>query len=241
MVVDLSKTPPRFFLACGMYCAFALIIIMVFAAAFTSGVTFGTPRDFAVDNEQRVYLSMQSGVFISDLGTLRAIWPSTQNGYAPSVSEDDLLTIADSLDVRALSKEDMHMRVSEKGERAVHAEVYYSVQEGTVTGWTVRMEYPEKPKVKNKNSAIEQALLDSYLSLLPKRNSALKKMIPLLAAASGASKRIPGVAALAWYDGALSAGASGERYEDTQKGGAFSAYISMEGTERTLVCTFLFD
>jgi hypothetical protein len=102
MVVDLSKTPLRFFLACGMYCAFAVIVIMVFATAFTSGVTFGTPRDFAVDNEQRVYLSMQSGVFVSDLGTLRAIWPSTQNGYALSVSEDDLLTIADSLDVRVI-------------------------------------------------------------------------------------------------------------------------------------------
>ena len=102
MVVDLSKTPPRFFLACGAYSAFALIVIMVFLTAFTSGVVFGVPSGFAVDNEQRVYLSYSSGIYVFDQGRKRAIWPPVEQSVSLSISEDDLLTIADSTDARVI-------------------------------------------------------------------------------------------------------------------------------------------
>lgn len=102
MIVDLSKTPPRFFLACGAYSAFALIVIMVFLTAFTSGVVFGVPSGFAVDNEQRVYLSYSSGIYVFDQERQHAIWPPIGQSVSLSISEDDLLTIADSSDVRII-------------------------------------------------------------------------------------------------------------------------------------------
>lgn len=102
MVVDLSKTPPRFFIACGIYSAFAIIVIMVFLTAFSSGVVFGVANDFAVDNEQRVYLSYASGVYVFDQGRKCAIWPPVEEGVSLSISEDDLLIIADSMDVRVI-------------------------------------------------------------------------------------------------------------------------------------------
>ncbi len=168
--------------------------------------------------------------------------PAPTAAPAPGAEEAAFLgLLSERLDVRAVSERAGSMRVSEPGERTVYAELFYSVRDGSVLGWTLRMEYPEKPVVQNKKSAIEQALLDSYMALLPRRNSALKTLLPLLTKACGAEQTVPGVVALEWYDGALSAAAAGVRYEAERTDCVFCAYVSMEGTVRTLVCTFLFS
>jgi hypothetical protein len=72
-VVDLGKVPMKFFLVWGLYSAVAIITIMVFLTAFSSGIVFGIPVDFAVDNEERVYLSYESGVYVVEQGKRCAI------------------------------------------------------------------------------------------------------------------------------------------------------------------------
>ena len=99
-VVDLGKVPMKFFLVWGLYSAVAIIAILVFFSAFSSGIVFGIPVDFAVDNEERVYLSYDSGVYVVDQGIRYAIWPDEKNAPALSVSEDDMLTIANTASVR---------------------------------------------------------------------------------------------------------------------------------------------
>jgi len=108
-VVDLGKVPMKFFLIWGLYSAVAIIAIMAFLTAFSSGVIFGVPGDFAVDNEERIYLSYDSGVYVVDQGKRRAIWPNEERAPALSVSEDDMLTMANISDVRVvdLNKSDL--------------------------------------------------------------------------------------------------------------------------------------
>ena len=72
-VVDLGKVPMKFSLVWGLYAAVAIIAIMVFFTAFSSGIVFGIPVDFAVDNEERVYLSYDSGVYVVEQGKGYAI------------------------------------------------------------------------------------------------------------------------------------------------------------------------
>jgi len=108
-VVDLGKVPMKFFLIWGLYSAIAIIAIMAFLTAFSSGVIFGVPGDFAVDNEERIYLGYNSGVYVVDGARVRAIWPYERSAAALSVSEDDMLTIATGADVRVvdLTKSDL--------------------------------------------------------------------------------------------------------------------------------------
>lgn len=98
-VVDLGKVPMKFFLIWGLYSAVALIVIMAFLTAFTSGIVFGVPVDFAVDNEERIYLSFKAGIYAVDEGQFYAIWPPNRDGGVLSVSEDDMLTIANGAEV----------------------------------------------------------------------------------------------------------------------------------------------
>jgi len=109
-VVDLGKVPMKFFLIWGLYSAVAIIAIMTFLTAFSSGVIFGVPDDFAVDNEERIYLSYDSGVYVIDQGKRRAIWPNEKGTPALSVSEDDMLTMANFSNVRVvdLTKSDLN-------------------------------------------------------------------------------------------------------------------------------------
>lgn len=118
-VVDLGKVPMKFFLVWGLYSAVAIIAIMVLLTAFSSGVVFGIPVDFTVDNEERVYLSYDSGVYVVEQGKRYAIWPDEKHSPALSVSDDDMLTIADPLDIRIvdLAKSDLtsgHLEVVQK-------------------------------------------------------------------------------------------------------------------------------
>ncbi|HWQ97921.1 MAG TPA: hypothetical protein VN538_07520 [Clostridia bacterium] len=109
-VVDLGKVPMKFFLIWGLYSAVAIIAIMAFLTAFSSGVIFGVPGDFAVDSEERIYLSYDSGIYVIDQGKRRAIWPNENGTPALSVSEDDMLTMANFSYVRVvdLAKSDFN-------------------------------------------------------------------------------------------------------------------------------------
>ena len=108
-VVDLGKVPMKFFLIWELCSAVAIIAIMAFLTAFSSGIVFGVPDDFAVDNEERIYLSYDSGVYVIDQGKRRAIWPNEKGTPTLSVSEDDVLTMANYSDVRVvdLTKSDL--------------------------------------------------------------------------------------------------------------------------------------
>jgi len=108
-VVDLGKVPMKFFLIWGLNSAVAIIAIMTLFTVFSSGVLFGVPEDFAVDTEERVYLSYTSGVYVVDQGKRRAIWPNEKSTPALSISEDDMLTMANAADVRVvdLSRSDL--------------------------------------------------------------------------------------------------------------------------------------
>lgn len=99
-VVDLGKVPMKFFLIWGLYSAVAIIAIMTFLTAFSSGIVFGVPADFAVDNEERIYLSYKSGVYVVIEGKFYAILPPNRDGGALSVSENDMLTIANGAEIR---------------------------------------------------------------------------------------------------------------------------------------------
>jgi hypothetical protein len=109
-VVDLGKVPMKFFLIWGLYAAVVLIAITAFLTAFSSGVIFGVPDDFAVDSEERIYLSYDSGVYVIDQAKRRAIWPNEKGTPALSVSEDDMLTMANISYVRVadLTKSDLN-------------------------------------------------------------------------------------------------------------------------------------
>lgn len=108
-VVDLGKVPMKFFLIWGLYSTVAIIAIMAFLTAFSSGVIFGVPGDFAVDNEERIYLGFHDGVYVVEGTQVRAIWPYERSAAALSVSEDDMLTIATGANVRVvdLTKSDL--------------------------------------------------------------------------------------------------------------------------------------
>ncbi len=84
-VVDLGKVPMKFFLIWGLYSAVAIIAIMVYLFAFTSGIVFGVPNDFAVDNEERINLINNSGVYVVKR-KFYAILPPNRDGGALSVS-----------------------------------------------------------------------------------------------------------------------------------------------------------
>lgn len=62
----------------------------------------GRPCAFAVDNEQRLYLSFGSGVFAVEDGQFRFLAPSSRYDFALSVSEEDNLTISGPVDVRVV-------------------------------------------------------------------------------------------------------------------------------------------
>lgn len=69
----------------------------------------GIPHEFAVDNEERVYLSLDNGIYVAEDGLLTLLLPPTRYGYALSVSDDDMLTIADASVIRIvdLAKSDL--------------------------------------------------------------------------------------------------------------------------------------
>ncbi len=100
MVANAKETPTKFVFAFGFFAMTSLIAGILISSVFLSGKAHGIPNDFAVDNEKRIYLSYNSGVYIVMEGKFYAIWPPNRDGGALSVSEDDMLTIANGAEVR---------------------------------------------------------------------------------------------------------------------------------------------
>ena len=116
MVIDISKVRPKhlflFFVFTFVPCLVALLLyLMNFTAA-----PYGSPREFAVDNEQRIYMSFDSGLYVVANDRFVLLLPEERYGYALSVSDDDMLTIAGPMNIRIidLAKSDLasgHMDV----------------------------------------------------------------------------------------------------------------------------------
>ena len=100
MVANSKGIPTKFVFAFGFFAMTSLIVGILFSSVFLSGKAHGIPYDFAVDNEMRIYLSFKDGVYAVDEGQFYAIWPPNRDGGALSVSEDNMLTIANGAEVR---------------------------------------------------------------------------------------------------------------------------------------------
>ncbi len=98
----MRQIPSKYILLFGLFAMIPLIVGLMIFSVFLSGEAHGIPEDFAVDNEQRIYLSYNSGVFVVDHEQFFAIWPPERSGGALSISEDDMLTIANAADVRVV-------------------------------------------------------------------------------------------------------------------------------------------
>lgn len=109
MVINIDKLPPRHIFFYAIYTFIPLLCAFLLYSVFLSGAAHGIPDDFAVDNEQRVYLSYNTGVFVAVDCKFTNLLPPIRGGYTLSVTDDDLLTIADGTDVRIidLSKSDL--------------------------------------------------------------------------------------------------------------------------------------
>lgn len=102
MVTNAKEIPTKFIFAFGFFAMASLIVGILISSVFLSGKARGIPTDFAVDNEERIYLSYGSGVFVAFEERFYAIWPQERDGGALSVSEDDMLTIANGAFVRVV-------------------------------------------------------------------------------------------------------------------------------------------
>ena len=119
MVVNQPKIPPKYLFLFGVFTFIPFLVMTILLSVFLSGTAHGVPDEFAVDNEQRIYLSFESGLYVEADGQFVFLLPEERYGYALSVSEDDMLTIADPVDIRIvdLATSDLaagHMNVVQK-------------------------------------------------------------------------------------------------------------------------------
>lgn len=70
------------------------------------------PRYFAVDSEERVYLSFLNGVYLAQGDRFYPVLKGTQQGAMIAISDDDVLYIADMGDYSAI---DLNSSAPEKG------------------------------------------------------------------------------------------------------------------------------
>ena len=119
MVVRHSELPPKYLFLFGVYTFIPVLILVVLFYVFSAGKAHGIPEEFAVDNEQRIYFSFESGMYVEENGRFVLLLPEERYGYALSVSDDDMLTIAGPMNIRIvdLAKSDLasgHMDVVQK-------------------------------------------------------------------------------------------------------------------------------
>lgn len=119
MVVNQPKIPPKYLFLFGVYTFIPVLVMVILISVFSGGKAHGIPYEFAVDNEQRIYMSFNSGLYVVENGRFTFLLPGYQDSYALSVSDDDMLTIADPLDIRVvnLAKSDLtsgHLEVVQK-------------------------------------------------------------------------------------------------------------------------------
>lgn len=109
MVIDFNKVPPRKLFLVGILTFIPILAALLLYSLNFTGNPQGIPHEFAVDNEERVYLSLDNGIYVAEDGRLTLLLPPTRYGYALSVSDDDILTIADASVIRIvdLAKSDL--------------------------------------------------------------------------------------------------------------------------------------
>lgn len=128
MVIDFNKVPPKKLFLVGILTFIPVLAALLLYSLNYTGNPQGIPHEFAVDNEERVYLSLDSGIYVAEDDRLTLLLPPTRYGYALSVSEDDMLTIADASVIRIvdLAKSDLasgHLEVI-KRTHALYSALY---------------------------------------------------------------------------------------------------------------------
>ncbi|MEN6417694.1 MAG: hypothetical protein ABFC73_02110, partial [Clostridiaceae bacterium] len=109
MVIDFNKVPPKKLFLVGILTFMPILAALLLYSLNFTGNPQGIPHEFAVDNEERVYLSLDNGIYVAENNRLTLLMPPTRYGYALSVSDDDMLTIADASVIRIvdLAKSDL--------------------------------------------------------------------------------------------------------------------------------------
>lgn len=100
MVIHIGKVSVKYFFLYILFCLIPFLCMFILVSVFLSGDAHALPCAFAVDNEQRLYLSFDSGLVAVEDGQFRFLAPSNRYNFALSVSEEDILTIAGPVDVR---------------------------------------------------------------------------------------------------------------------------------------------
>ena len=100
MVIDFNKVPPKKLFFLGVFTFIPILAALLLYTMNFTGTPYGSPQGFAVDNEERIYISFESGLYVVVDGRFVLLLPEEQYGYALSVSEDDMLTIADASVIR---------------------------------------------------------------------------------------------------------------------------------------------
>ncbi|MPM28247.1 hypothetical protein SDC9_74767 [bioreactor metagenome] len=119
MVARHSELPPKYLFLFGVFMFIPVLVMVILISVFSGGKAHGIPYEFAVDSEQRIYMSFNSGLYVVDNGRFIFLLSGDKGSYALSVSDDDMLTIADPLDIRIvdLAKSDLtsgHLEVVQK-------------------------------------------------------------------------------------------------------------------------------
>ena len=109
MVIDFNKVPPKKLFLVGILTFIPILAALLLYSLNFTGNPQGIPHEFAVDNEERVYLSLDNGIYVAENNRLTLLMPPTRYDYALSVSDDDMLTIADASVIRIvdLAKSDL--------------------------------------------------------------------------------------------------------------------------------------
>lgn len=119
MVSNQSKIPPKYLFLFGVFICIPVLVMVILISVFSGGKAHGLPHEFAVDNEQRIYMCFNSGLYVVENGRFTFLLPGQKGSYTLSVSDNDMLTIADPLDIRVvdLAKSDLasgHLEVVQK-------------------------------------------------------------------------------------------------------------------------------
>ena len=102
MVIHIDKVPAKYLVLYILFCLIPIVCLFVLVSVFGSGNVHSLPHAFAVDNEQRLYLAFNNGLFIMEEGQSRLLIPTQEYDFALSISEEDILTAAGPSEVRVL-------------------------------------------------------------------------------------------------------------------------------------------
>jgi len=93
MVVHIDKLPKTFYYLFAVLSVLAIGLVLP-VSQYASGNAHAFPESFAVDNEQRLYLSFGSGGYVVSDGQFERILPSYDQRKTLWISDDNLLSYA---------------------------------------------------------------------------------------------------------------------------------------------------